>query len=271
MKNILLCGFGNIGKKLFETDYFPIAQKINAMLTVYDTNANTLDYSGKYYNCKFISNEKDLLSNTYDFAFLCLPTETVNHKCDCSIVENMIEKLAKIVDIIVIKSTVRVGFTKEINKKYTNVIFSPEYKGTTQHLSEENFLVLGGDKKLCVKVAELYKYIKKASFKFEFTDSTTAEMAKYMENCFLALKVTFCCEFYQACKQAGIEYEDLRNVFLLDERVSPSHTFVYTDKPYYDSHCFNKDIPAFNGQFNLPLMTEVEKINIDLKNKAKEP
>lgn len=267
MLKILLCGFGNIGKKLFETDYYPIAKKLNASLTVYDPKINSKGY--EYYTdiAKFTDNEKKILKDKFDFAFLCLPTETVDHKCDCSIVKSMIEKLSSNVNLIIIKSTVYVGFTKEINKYQSNVIFSPEFKGTTQHMSNENFLILGGEKTLSVKVAELYKAIKPTSFKFSFTDSTTAELTKYMDNCFLALKVTFCCEMAEACKEVGVVYDELRNQFLLDERISPSHTFVYQDHPYYDSHCFNKDIPAFNGQFHLPLMMAVEQVNTKMKEK----
>ena len=63
-----------------------------------------------------------------------------------------------------------------------------------------------------------------------------------------------------------MEYEDVRNIFIKDSRINASLTFVYEETPYYDSHCFNKDIPAFNAQFNLPLMCAVERINTDMKN-----
>ena len=39
-----------------------------------------------------------------------------------------------------------------------------------------------------------------------------------------------------------VNYEELRELFILDPRVNPSHTFVYRDKPYWDSHCLNKDV-----------------------------
>jgi UDP-glucose 6-dehydrogenase len=43
-----------------------------------------------------------------------------------------------------------------------------------------------------------------------------------------------------------------------------SHTFVFDDEPYYNSHCLNKDIPAlirFSGEDTAPLMTAVHEIN----------
>lgn len=41
-----------------------------------------------------------------------------------------------------------------------------------------------------------------------------------------------------------VNYEDLRELFILDPRINPSHTFVYRKHPYYESHCLDKDVPA---------------------------
>ena len=90
-------------------------------------------------------------------------------------------------------------------------------------------------------------------------------MAKFMENSWLAYKVTFCVEFFKMCEEAGISYEQLRELFILDERVNPSHTFVYREHPYYDSHCLNKDVTNIANQFNSELLKEI--INMNEKNK----
>lgn len=71
--------------------------------------------------------------------------------------------------------------------------------------------------------------------------SSEAEMVKLMENCFLATKVSFCNSFYEMCKKYNCSYESVREGFILDERCGSSHTFVYEEKPYWDSHCLNKD------------------------------
>ena len=76
---------------------------------------------------------------------------------------------------------------------------------------------------------------------------------------------TFFNEIAQACKIAEIEYDDVRNLLLADSRINPSHTIVYEEQPYYDSHCLNKDIPAFIAQFDLPLMKSVLMINEIMK------
>lgn len=259
--NFLQCGYGTIGKVLYRDDFKPIADKLGS-IDVYDPNMKNIL---KEPISNFFDNEKDLKKH-YDISFICVPTPTNENGCDCSIVEDSIKKLIRISDIIVIKSTVKVGFTKSLKDLgYSNLVFSPEYKSVTQYGSKENFLILGGDIKNCQKVAEVYKYIKPSNFKIVFTDSASAEMCKYMCNCFLAMKVTFCNEINEACNKIGIEYDEVRNLFLLDERINPSHTIVFKDHPYYDSHCFNKDIPAFNKQFDLPLMKEIEKINLQKK------
>ena len=86
-------------------------------------------------------------------------------------------------------------------------------------------------------------------------------MAKFMENAWLAAKVSFCNQFYRACKQEGIHYEELRELFVLDPRVNPSHTFVYEKKPYWDSHCLNKDVPAVAYQYDMQLLKDIIKFN----------
>jgi UDPglucose 6-dehydrogenase len=69
--------------------------------------------------------------NKSDLVFLCVPTpENKDGSCDTSIVESLIEKLK--VKTIVIRSTIYIGFTDEMIKKYNKeIIFQPEYYGET--------------------------------------------------------------------------------------------------------------------------------------------
>ena len=83
---------------------------------------------------------------------------------------------------------------------------------------------------------------------------------------------TFCNEFADIAKAFGIQYERLRQCFVADERVNPSHTYVYPEQPYYDSHCLNKDIPALlvsckSNKIKTPLMDKVHMINLERKSK----
>ena len=249
--DILICGYGNIGKKTLKE--LEGLYELGHNIYIYDIN-NPYTY--------------DNLERHYDFAFICVSTDMLpDGKCDTSNVYDCVEKVDA--DIIIIKSTVPPLTTADIQLKYPNkkIVFSPEFYGTTIHAPTNlNFLILGGNIEDCSKVANLFHLIKPASFRIRFTDYETAELVKYMENCFLGLKVTFCAEFYKTARYLGIDYNDLRECFVLDERLGESHTYINPDQPYYDSHCLNKDIPAFvkfceDRAFPAPLMNTVNCIN----------
>ena len=93
-------------------------------------------------------------------------------------------------------------------------------------------------------MADLYKQAFNAELIIHQTDSSTAELTKYMENCFLALKVTFCNEFYDIAERFGIDYNELRELWLLDPRIGRSHTFVLPDDRGFGGKCLPKDVSA---------------------------
>ena len=267
MKNeaqILIVGYGNVGKHIYKELY----------------GAGEIDIYDKH-----IEGHNVLTNKLYDFAFVCVPTEMKEDgSADTSIVEEVVNEInAK---IIVIKSAIPVCCCKKLMDIATfnnrsnvnkNIIVSPEYYGTTIYSPDSpNFLVLGGYKNVAKKVAELYYKVKPNSFRVYYTDEKTAALAKYMENCFLALKATFCNEFAMIAKSFGIDYPELREIFVLDERMGDSHTFVFPEQPYYDSHCLNKDVPALIKQakdvdpyFDKSLMERVLEINQRMKEKYK--
>ena len=65
-----------------------------------------------------------------------------------------------------------------------------------------------------------------------------------MENSFYSVKVTFCNQFYDLAESMGIDYNQLRETWLLDPRISKSHTFVYPDNRGYGGSCLPKDTAA---------------------------
>ena len=208
----------------------------------------------------------------YTAAFICVDTPyTEDNPCDTSEVKNAI--LENDADVYVVKSTVLPGtvdaLCSETGKK---IIFSPEYYGGTQHCNNFSFdfTILGGDKDSCVKVIQLLQRVYDGRHQFRITDAKTAELAKYMENCFLATKVSFCDQFFNIAEKAGVDYEELRELFTLDPRVGASHTFVYRDHPYWDSHCLNKDVAALARVADAPLLDSVLRFNETQKELYKE-
>jgi UDPglucose 6-dehydrogenase len=215
-----------------------------------------------------------------DIAFVCVPTDRLEDgSADTSIVEKVCEEIKA--NVIVIKSTVppgtidRIFDTREKEDGAPYLVFSPEYFGGTQHANAVNndFVILGETVARTRKglngteiVAELYKHVFDGRGRIIKTDWKTAELVKYMENAFFAAKVAFVNEFSLYAEHIGVDRDELRELWLLDDRIGRSHTFSYRDAPFYDSHCLNKDIPAIIAQAKkdgggLPLLTEIDRLN----------
>lgn len=199
----------------------------------------------------------------YSVAFICVNTpKTEKFLCDITEVENALLEIDA--DIYVIKSTVLPGTIDKLKEKTKKaIIFSPEYYGETQHCNNYNFdyTILGGEKNDCLELIQILQKVYDGRYSFHITDSKTAELTKYMENSYLATKVSFCQQFYNLANQIGVNYEELRELFILDPRVNPSHTFVYKDHPYWNSKCLDKDVPAIAEAFDASLLKDIIKFN----------
>lgn len=220
---VLIIGYGTVGKNLYKEIevYRP---------SIYD----------KYTK---LDNRK---TDKYDLAFICVDTPlTPENSLDTTEVVNAIKE--NDADIYVIKSTVPVG-TTELMRIHSGkrLVFSPEYYGGTPHCNnfDFGFTILGGEKQDCIAVQQILQECYDARHIFRITDSKTAELVKFMENSWIATKVSFCNQFYEIAKTYDISYEELRELFILDPRVNPAHTFVYSEHPYWDTHCLNKDVPC---------------------------
>ena len=216
---------------------------------------------------KYKENFKEKEDKHYDLAFICVDTPyTEDNPCDITEVRNAL--MENDAELFVIKSTILPGTTEQLRRETgKHIVFSPEYYGSTQHCNNStfNFTILGGFKTDCIKAIQILQQVYDASHQFRITDAKTAELVKYMENSYLAMKVSFCNQFFDIAEHAGVNYEELRELFILDPRVNPSHTFVYRDKPYWDSHCLNKDVPAIAEEYDAKLLKSL----IDYNNSKK--
>ncbi len=205
----------------------------------------------------------------HHIGFVCVDTPlTIENTLNVTEVFNAVDE--NDCDIYVIKSTCPVGTVDLLSfKTGKKVLFSPEYYGGTQHCNnfKFDFTILGGDKEVACEVIQMLQHCYDGRHQFKIVDSKVAELCKFMENSFLAMKVSFCVDFYNACKKNDVNYEELRECFILDPRVNASHTFVYEDKPYWDSHCLNKDVPCIAYTQDMPLMKAVVECNNFNKNK----
>jgi UDPglucose 6-dehydrogenase len=188
--------------------------------------------------------------NRCQFAFVAVPTNSrPDGSADTSIVDATVSWLTT--DVIVIRSTVPVGTTERLKRETgKRIVFQPEYgPGETpdHHFNDPrrvNWIILGGYRDDTVAVADLYKQAFSAELVIHQSDAGTAELTKYMENSFLALKVTFCNEFYDLAQHFGVDYNELRELWLLDPRIGRSHTFVMPDDRGFGGKCLPKDVSA---------------------------
>lgn len=259
MIKVCIIGNGYVGKsmvKLFEGRYEIIIKEINE----------------NYTNV-----------NNSDVAIVCVPTPMKKDgSCDISIVEEVIRDSKA--PIYLIKSTVPPGTTEMLTKKYNKkIVFSPEYVGEGKypipfwkgipHPTEtklHEFQIFGGKKEDTNFMVDLYTPIIGPYCKYVQTDSTTAELVKYMENSFLGMKVVFCHEFARIAKNFGCNYNELRELFLLDERCERGSTAIFNNKLGYDGKCLPKDIESIyhsskkNG-FESKLLKQIIETNKEMR------
>lgn len=200
---------------------------------------------------KGIGTEKEI--NECDVAFVCVPTPMAKDgSCDTSVVEEVISWCT--CKCIILRSTVRIGFTREMRKKYNKeIVFQPEYYGETvahpyANLSDRKWLTFGGTPNGIDTAIKAYQTVINSNVKIYQCSSDEAEMAKYMENAFLATKVIFCNEMYDLCKKLDLNYNIVRELWTADPRTGTSHTFIYEDNRGFGGSCFPKDTSALVRQ-----------------------
>ncbi len=188
--------------------------------------------------------------NTCDTVFICVPTpQREDGSCNTDIVESVLQWIN--VPLIIIRSTVYVGFTDKMREKYNKeIVFQPEYYGETidhpfSNLRNRNWLTFGGTSKGIHLAIKTYQTVHNSNISIYQGDAKSIEMAKYMENCFFATKVIFCNEMKDIADALGANYDVAREAWIADPRIGTSHTFVYDDNRGYDR--------SFKGSTVIPL------------------
>lgn len=200
-----------------------------------------------------------------EFIFVCLPTPMrENGTQDLSFIENFFGSIIpEIGSIFIIKSTVLPGTTEKLVDKFGyNIVFSPEFlteRTAKLDILTQSRIILGGSKNLTEKVGELFseRFMNKHII---YTDSTTAEYVKYMNNTFFATKVSMMNEFYRLGQKIGVDWDAALHGFASDGRVGDSHLHVPgpDGRMGYGGTCFPKDVNAmisFARDLDLPMNT----------------
>jgi len=242
MRNIGIIGQGFVGSA--------IREGLNSYY-----NILTYDIDIAKSNCENIT---DVIKGC-DIIFQCLPTPMKRSgMCDISIVTASLTKIDDICGalkceenkVIIVKSTVPPGTTKELDKKFENIdiCFSPEFlteANSFDDFKNQNRIIIGGPRPATSRVKQMFRRAF-PTIPIVKTGSDTAEMVKYFINCFLATKVIFANEIYDICEATGIDMDKVTEYALYDTRIGKSHLAVPgpDGDRGFGGHCFPKDLSA---------------------------
>jgi len=197
--------------------------------------------------------------NDSDHIFLSVPTPSnQDGSINLDIIYKVFEEIHNVIDyeaeqqpVILIRSTVTPGTTRKIQIDYPKmyIVFNPEF--LTERSAKFDFInqsrfIVGGAWGCTTRVEQLYKKRFGDSTPVIKTNYETAELIKYMNNCFFATKVSFLNEMYQIADKCGANWDEAVEGFVRDGRVGHSHMNVPgpDGKLGFGGSCFPKDIQA---------------------------
>lgn len=270
--NIVIVGAGYVGYSLS----LLLAQKNNVV--VVDTNLEKVKRINNGQSAfrnndihKFLSNNDLLLNAVVDdngiynnshILIITLPTNySEKNECfDTIQIDRIIDRaiISNPDILIVIKSTLPIGYTRQIKKKtaYRKIIYNPEFLRESFALYDQlnpSRIIVGMDKDSNDYASEIYEYIKilkqciqKPNVKTIIMGSSEAEAVKLFSNAYLAMRIAFFNELDSYAETNELESKDIIEGVSLDPRIGN----YYNNPSFgYGGYCLTKDTKQLRGNF----------------------